>query len=133
MRHLALIALLLAAPVAAQDADDPAARIAALEAQAVEDAETIAALRAEVAALQDRLRADGLNEQLSRERASIDLARCRADLSRAQTDLGAARRSAGDADRRARQAETTARSARSRLMRAEADARSARMRSMRCN
>lgn len=146
-RALALLVLLATAGLPAAWADDEStlrARIAALEAQVAEQAETIGRLTAERNARLtpeegEAARAALTTQTLRNTRIEQDLAACRGDLARAESDARSAR---SDADRfraesttertRAQSAERRAEQERARAQRAESDARSARSALSRC-
>lgn len=143
IRALGLV-WLLAGPVAAQQAADLSARLAALEALVAEQAETIERLTAERDARLtvqegETLRARILNQTQRLATLSGDLETCRRDQRQAAGDLARARdeaarfRSEAQAERsRAQSAETRERSARDAQRRAESDARRLRSDLTRC-
>jgi chromosome segregation ATPase len=140
MRLAALAALLLAAaPAPAQD--DVAAlqaRIAELEAQAAQDAETIANLRARLAEKPlDPTGAATLNNRIKNQNLEIGLLRqglnrCESDLASAASARDAAERRITEAERRERSAAQDAQRARRDEARAERDLRRAQSRLRSC-
>jgi chromosome segregation ATPase len=124
------LSLAAAPPLRAQDApppDDPAAlraRIAALEARAQADAETIARLRAaagDPGALRGRLS----NLSLENDRLRLEAAACGRALEDARREARGAQTRISEAERRADAAAAEARAAGARERRAAADARRA--------